>query len=618
MDVTKNELASKRAELEAGIQSCCFVAIDCEFTGLVLPRALHPLDTTAERYSKLREGVSNYLVLQLGLSLWTYDDGARSYVVKTYNFYTFPDGQQTFLSETGCMKFLIEHGFDLNRCVRDGLPFMRPAEFEKRQECLRLQQISELEAFLPERYKSEILDVLEGRVSADQIQKAAQPSNIVHTREAAAEEYIMAHWNVISRWIKCNKNELILPACNELVRVAFYRHMERIFFNAPFKMEAVQPDQKEQAQPGVKKIRLLRSETTPLERLLERHKTERTKLDEHLGLSSILKTLSLSRKPVILHNCIRDLLHIVSQFFVTLPEEYVHFQALCKEIFPTLFDTKFMVSFGVLKQYFRGSRLIDLYTQIKNQKKTFPMPSVIVPEGYGYIDATREHEAGYDAWITGYIFAALSQFILPNKDCFCKLDASEASIVPFKNKIPFPSSLDITCLDLDLQRESLQRSNVFVVEWSESESSDYARALVTRVGGFKKIGYGDRVLAFIPNNRELCIRALKSTEQIVPQCRFYRYSGKTVQSPANSSKNRASRQVLAGSEESPPKFEQSPMINFAVGMRGTDGRFGNADSCRWTGDDQSDSSRKKPRVEDDDTARDVSCRPGEAFPEADW
>ncbi|XP_022666661.1 poly(A)-specific ribonuclease PARN-like [Varroa jacobsoni] len=616
MDVTRKEFALRKTELETNIKECCFAAIDSEFTGLAPPRAFHPLDTAAERYSKLRKEISNYLIVQLGLSLFTYDEQTGSYAVKTYNFYVFPDGadHEKFMSDSGCIKFLLQHGFDFNRCVLEGLPFMRPAEFEDRKAELKARQRSELQKIIPDCYLSEIDNVLDGTIGCDEIQKATQPPNIVRITEASAEEYVTANWSSINKWIKSKEPELVLPPCSELVRLPFYEHMERVFFNAHFDMEAMRPELKEQTQPGLRKIRLFRSESTPTDRLLTRHKKERQELNERLGISSVLNFVAKSQKPVVLHNCVHDLLLIISQFFAPLPEKYVEFQALCNEIFPNLFDTKFMVQFGTLKQYFRGTRLIDVYNQIKNQQKIFSMPRVNVCDGYGYADETREHEAGYDAWITGYIFAALSQFLLPNKkNNFSKLNVTHSSIVPFRNKIPFASSLDITCFTIDptIQEDSLNRSSVFVVEWEEHEHASYARALVAQVGGFKKIGYGENVLTFIPNNPKSCFEMLKTAHELPRQCRFYKYSTRFQKVPLFASVKRnispESQTISMETTSLMKKYSGIPVTNLRQSPPSNTGE--------WTQVGARSPGNKKRRIDD---ANWGDCRQDAAVAETDW
>ena len=59
-----------------------------------------------------------------------------------------------------------------------------------------------------------------------------------------------------------------------------------------------------------------------------------------LGFSKLMKYISKSRKPLIGHNCLLDLIKIYHQFFSLLPLQYKEFKTHIHELFPVIFDTK--------------------------------------------------------------------------------------------------------------------------------------------------------------------------------------------------------------------------------------------------------------------------------------
>lgn len=76
-------------------------------------------DTTENRYSKLRNKVSDITCIQLGLAIFIYDIKNKTFRTKTYSFYTYP---QTFYKsdsvvnfQTSCVEFLSKHKFDFNK-----------------------------------------------------------------------------------------------------------------------------------------------------------------------------------------------------------------------------------------------------------------------------------------------------------------------------------------------------------------------------------------------------------------------------------------------------------------------------------------------------------------------
>lgn len=60
-------------ELDDVLESATFLAIDGEFTGLNSGPDTTIFDTPAQYYAKLRKGSMNFLLVQLGLSVFSYD-----------------------------------------------------------------------------------------------------------------------------------------------------------------------------------------------------------------------------------------------------------------------------------------------------------------------------------------------------------------------------------------------------------------------------------------------------------------------------------------------------------------------------------------------------------------
>ena len=173
-------------------------------------------------------------------------------------------------------------------------------------------------------------------------------------------------------------------------------------------MEVFRPESGDQR--GLKHIKLSRSDSSPIQRLHAKYEEERQSLEERSGASSIVKALVEAKKPVIGHSSSRDLLHVMHQFIAPLPEDYRDFRAIRTELFPVLFD-KYPISHS--SKIKSSTRLVDVFNHIKSQHDdVFPFPKIHIVQGFGYDDnLTREHEAGFDAGLTGYIFAAFAHSI---------------------------------------------------------------------------------------------------------------------------------------------------------------------------------------------------------------
>lgn len=83
----------------------------------------------AERYKKILNGSSQFVIIQFGLSIFRFDKRISKYVNKTYNFYVFPNTsplpglirETKFLSQASSLGFLASHGFDFNKLIKEGM-----------------------------------------------------------------------------------------------------------------------------------------------------------------------------------------------------------------------------------------------------------------------------------------------------------------------------------------------------------------------------------------------------------------------------------------------------------------------------------------------------------------
>lgn len=169
MNVTRHNFEECFGDLKRDIEqpSCRFVAIDTEFTGLspnedekerylgaflasrggtdcdgsrCLTDCYCGLDTLEERYRKVKRAGESFLITQFGLST-VHVDASEQVLVKTWNFYVFPRpygaSDERFLCQASSLTFLAEHGFDFNKFIRDGIPFVNLSRTERMQKRLQ-------------------------------------------------------------------------------------------------------------------------------------------------------------------------------------------------------------------------------------------------------------------------------------------------------------------------------------------------------------------------------------------------------------------------------------------------------------------------------------------------
>jgi poly(A)-specific ribonuclease len=160
MDVTNDNFEAVLKELETIIPVCDFAAIDMEFTGLsgfkrfersnsdespavsLLTNPGHSNATGTDedmtndtrskhlerKYQEVRSA-GNFLVIQVGVCPFTWNEKSGEFIAHPFNFYTFPrevrGHDPRFLCQTTSMAFLAEKGhFDFNKLIRSGIPFL--------------------------------------------------------------------------------------------------------------------------------------------------------------------------------------------------------------------------------------------------------------------------------------------------------------------------------------------------------------------------------------------------------------------------------------------------------------------------------------------------------------
>lgn len=76
MDVTIENFSTILPQFKNCIEKCSFISFDAEFSGLYTRPATRQqfLDTHQQYYDKTRENATNFLILQVGICTFTWDE----------------------------------------------------------------------------------------------------------------------------------------------------------------------------------------------------------------------------------------------------------------------------------------------------------------------------------------------------------------------------------------------------------------------------------------------------------------------------------------------------------------------------------------------------------------
>ncbi|TMW66035.1 hypothetical protein Poli38472_003800 [Pythium oligandrum] len=453
MNVTRHNFKDCFADLKKDIElpTCRFIAIDTEFTGLSPNDHEREtfIDTLEERYRKVKRAGESFLITQFGLSTVHVDD-EHKFLIKTWNFYVFPrpygQSDERFLCQASSLQFLSEHGFDFNKFIGEGIPFINLAKAEVMRE--RLEK---------------------------RIDNLNKPNKAMTLSEDGLE-FQKEVKEKLEEWLDSGDARkgvnLIVPARNSFYKLVVHETVR----------EKANYLYSESVSEGVE-VRFVTNKVKE-ELLAARAKTMRQELDEAIGFSRVIELISDSKKPVVGHNALLDFVYVFSQFYKPLPDTLAEFKQQLVELFPTIYDTKHATLRSPLGAKLSSTSLSSLFEYMGANVK--PTPENLLssdPKFEGYRSALKAesdanekllcHEAGFDAFMTGVCFLGLlahdangdlvdDAFVGDSKFLEKRLEEMDV----YKNRLNLMIS-DEPHLDLTNLEQKIDRSHVYRVSTTD-------------------------------------------------------------------------------------------------------------------------------------------------------
>merc|ERR1719186_2003050 len=195
-------------------------------------------------------------------------------------------------------------------------------------------------------------------------------------------------------------------------------------------------------------------------------KIELSELDIAFGFSKVIKKMTSSGKLVVGHNMILDLAHTINQFVGPLPDSYQDFKSMSRDVFPAILDTKLMANTIPFKDEIYNSTLEGMMEIVTKEPYKMPdCPPKHSDRGY-HLKTAKYHEAGYDAFVTGLCFIAMSHrlgSLCGPKDT--PVHPTSSHIKPFLNKLFIMRVADIPYMNLAGEEVNPERSHVFHIQF---------------------------------------------------------------------------------------------------------------------------------------------------------
>ncbi|XP_058275809.1 poly(A)-specific ribonuclease PNLDC1 isoform X1 [Hirundo rustica] len=443
MEVGAESFAWRLPRLRRRVLRAAFVALDMEFTGLHSTSLQNNepslFDSPAERYVKARHSVQRFALVQLGLAIFS-KENSNKYLVHSYNFFLFPSTlgikDVEFTLSASSIQFLSHYGFDYNKFLKDGIPYMNEVQ-EK---------------------------ILRQRLLAG-TWKVCSTSN-------ADRDVLKKAIDEVTSWIAAAKEEdtMILQDLNGY-------HMLDIQLVLRQALENVWTEPLGDKKVMVKKVSPEHRQL--LENTSYDHCQKKLILLSARGFTNLFQILVKAKKPLVGHNMLLDLMHLHDKFYRPLPESYEEFKRNIHNLFPVIIDTKTVTKYVQKKCLFpRVSSLLETYAVLCSNlnSKGPPCPVITLASGCSrYAEKKFPHEAGYDAFLCGSVLLMSAHLLL----CRSTDDAVEAD----------PSfSRYLTVLAEHVNKVNFIRGGVPSINFSgEDAPCRHPPALVVHVRGWPEL-----------------------------------------------------------------------------------------------------------------------------------
>ncbi|XP_021740718.1 poly(A)-specific ribonuclease PARN-like isoform X1 [Chenopodium quinoa] len=426
-NVTKSNFEETLVDLTTHVKAADFVAIDLEMTGVTSSpwRESFEFDRYDVRYLKIKDSAEKFAVVQFGVCPFRWDSFKNSFIAHPHNFYIFPrqelptDGPSyEFLCQTSSIDFLAQYQFDFNTCIHEGVSYLSRGQED--------EALSRLNSIYNGKWQNvnEVRDI--------------PLSNVADVLFSERMKNRLSGWHDM---LLLNRNaNAVLPSA-----VKSKQQFETIFFNMrpALRLNGFTSHQLKLMELVIRKhfkdLVLVRAhdESSILQKLVvyvesdddkiklmeeikdESHQHARRKVKAAAGFRHVIDLLCAENKLIVGHNCFLDMAHIYHKFFGPLPSTVEEFVLNIHNSFSQIVDTKVLLNADASLQKCMNKASTSLASsfslmcpEIASGKSSVLgiQPCVKVEVQVDDMRSSNwnsgaRHEAGYDAFMTGCIFA---------------------------------------------------------------------------------------------------------------------------------------------------------------------------------------------------------------------
>lgn len=452
VDISNFDEEFNKLKLLLKSDSLQFISLDCEFTGIESSKyaEIHDFDSLQVRYAKIRQSATKFGMIQCGISIWCLNESnqntnqeilsnSKSYLnfsnnlnsfnnqknqnskndqnnqhdknnnfsyrevdfkdsienrnlnCFTFNFYLWKDdlltsrvlwnpGEDNILCQISSLNFLGKHQMDFNRAIKAGISYTNR------------QGINKMKDHLSKNF---------GTYSKKDKAKKEFDVHLINIKEWSKQKPINSLWQN-GVWLSKDKviteqtiNNLFNDFINESDIILDIKGNAQ-WFNEKL-CKYIQQELSDSVKPYLiyidknkTAVRVVRSEHINL--------YENGLLKKISGFSQVIELIIESKKPIVGHTVILDLAHIYQGCIESLPFNISDFIEKLSLYFPNIIDTKILQN----SHFALKGKSLEECVDIMKRKIAFPEICEL--------EKLYKHNAGWDSYLSGYLFAKLFSF----------------------------------------------------------------------------------------------------------------------------------------------------------------------------------------------------------------
>ncbi|KAL0894106.1 hypothetical protein ABMA27_014150 [Loxostege sticticalis] len=299
------------------------------------------------------------------------------YTAVGYTFHLCPqvfgDIDQSFMFQASTLRFLCRHNFDFNKFTYEGLPYLSKAEEDVIQQHLNKNTLFQ---------------------------------NLSHSLEMEEEKLLQSYCSEVSKWLSSSdEGTLYLDIKSPVLRYIAHNEI-RMRFPGVLTTDSL---------GNSNKVLIYRDKYVEGSNNAPKAILEENLKNNILGFSLIINLLASYKKPIIGHNMFLDTILLHNQFIGPLPNKYSTFKKNIHELFPNMYDTKYIShEMGrklTFDEVWKSNALQDLY-EFFSEGKCKKLQQGVNPIRLKTPFNVKQsyHEAGWDSYCSGYCFIRMGHW----------------------------------------------------------------------------------------------------------------------------------------------------------------------------------------------------------------